>query len=77
MIRPAGSSRHWRVTRGPARARTETISWKSQIEHPDAWLLPIPPLAGTDSEESSEPEEREAELVLVGGPGKDDGGALP
>ena len=74
LIRPAGSSRHWRVVRGSAPARTETVSWKSRIEHPDAWLLPIPPLTVPETEENAEPEECEAELVLAGAPDTERGG---
>jgi hypothetical protein len=40
--------------------------WGSRIEHPDAWLLPIPPLAESDRDENTVAEEREAELVLAG-----------
>jgi len=74
LIRPAGNSRHWRVIRGSAPARTQTVSWKSRIEHPDAWLLPIPPLAESESEENVVREEREAELVLAGAPDPESGG---
>ena len=75
LIVPAGRSRRWRVTRGLAPARTETVYRKSRIEHPDAWLLPIPPLADPDRDETRESEEREAECVLAGGHSTDHGGA--
>ena len=55
LIRPAGSSRYWRVVRGSAPARTEPVSWKRRIEHPDAWLLPIPPLSEPEGDENSDP----------------------
>ena len=73
LIRPAGSSRYWRVVRGFEPARTERVSWKSRIEHPDAWLVPIPPSAEPESEESAVPEDREVELVLAGGLGMENG----
>lgn len=75
LIRPVGSSRRWRVVRDGGPARTEIVAWKSQVEHPDAWLLPIPPLAEPDSEENAVPEEREAELVLAAVPDPESGGA--
>ena len=67
LIRPAGSSRRWRVADDSGWMQTETVSWKSRIEHPDAWLMPIPPLAAPDRDENTVPEDREAELVLAGG----------
>ena len=72
LIRPAGSNRRWRVE-DSGWVLTQTVSWKSRIEHPDAWLLPIPPLAESESEENVVPEEREAELVLAGGGGSGTG----
>ena len=45
----------------------DRVSWKRRIEHPDTWLLPIPPLAGPDGDESAGPEANEVELVLAGG----------
>ena len=73
LIRPTGSSRRWRVVRDPAPASTEMVSWENRIEHPDAWLLPIPPLAESDSDENTVPAEREAELVLAGDPDTEHG----
>jgi len=70
LIRPVGSNRRWRVE-DSGWVLTQTVSWKSLIEHPDAWLLPLPPLAEPESDENTEPEEREAELVLAGGGGSD------
>jgi hypothetical protein len=75
LIRPAGSNRRWRVTDDSGWIQTETVSWKSRIEHPDAWLVPISPKASTDCEEVEEPEEPEAELVLAGACGALEGGA--
>ena len=77
LIRPIGSSRRWRVVRDPAPASTETVSWMNRIEHPDAWLLPIPPLAESDRDENTVPEEREAELVLAGDPDTENGDGQP
>ena len=65
LIRPAGSSRRWRVMHHLGRVLTQTVTWTSLIEHPDAWMLPIPPNASTDREEAGEPEEREREFVLT------------
>jgi hypothetical protein len=75
LIRPAGSSGRWRVVRDPAPARTEIVSWKNRIEHPDAWLLPIPPLTESDRDANTVPEEREAELVLARDPDRENGDA--
>ena len=75
LIRPAGSNRRWRVTDDSGWIQTETVSWKSRVEHPDSWLVPISPKASTDREEVQEPEEREAELVLAGARGAHEGGA--
>ena len=75
LIRAAGSNRRWRVVRNPAQARTEAVSWKSRVEHPDAWLLLIPPAAEPESEENAAPEERDAELVLAGAPDTQNGDA--
>ena len=66
LIRPAGSSRRWRVTHHLGGVRTQTVTWASLVEHPDAWLLPIPPLAEPESDESTEHAEREAEFVPAG-----------
>ena len=66
LIQPTGSSRHWRVADDSGWILTKTVSWGSRIEHPDAWLLPIPPLAESDRDENTVAEEREAELVLAG-----------
>lgn len=68
LIQPAGASRRWRVLNGRGPAITRTVTWKSRIEHPDAWLLPIPPKSGTQDEEQGEPEDREVECVLIGDP---------
>jgi hypothetical protein len=65
LIRPVGWSRRWRVMRDSCCARTETVTWTSLIEHPDAWLLPIPPQVSTDREEAGEPEQQGSELVLA------------
>jgi hypothetical protein len=65
LIRPAGSNRRWRVSDDSGWIQTETVSWKSRVEHPDAWLLPIPPLAECEGDENTEPEEREAQLFLA------------
>ena len=73
LIRPAGSNRSWRVENS-GWILTQTVSWGSQIEHPDAWLLPIPPSAEREADENTEPEAREAELVLAGAPGTESGG---
>lgn len=66
LIRPAGSSQHWRLVREFEPARTEPVSWKIRVEHPDAGLFPIRPLAEREGE-NAEPEECEAGLVLAGG----------
>ena len=77
LIRPAGSSRRWRVAPSLGGMRTQTVTWTSLIEHPDAWLLPIPPLVEPESDENTEPEEREAEFVLAGDSERENGGTQP
>jgi hypothetical protein len=42
LIKPV-SRCTWRVEETPGQVENQTVFWRSEIEHPDAWLLPIRP----------------------------------